>query len=370
MTPIPTVRGRLIGALLYIAFAVGAPVTANPPQQVYALQSRMVEDLFCQEATTCWVSVVNDPANIAPNSWYIARTNDGGLSWNAWQPNVPIAKMFFLTSEIGWGFSNDQSRSLLAKTTNGGMTWTKLPSGAIPQNGRNTLLTSLGFGDINMGWLVGEQPMGLSFVLQFREGEGRTGIVAELTGKSGISRTIFVRPRHGIWISGNSSIEFSKDEGHTWEQQLRPEELPGDLRFLTIQDVWVDDNGDGFAVGGDGYGVVLKTKDFGEHWEFDFHGTETSTTSFTSISPRVGHQICVVGYSTAVYCSLGEGKDWAKRGNLPDIKRPAGSDLPPYTKIALVADGLHGLALNSNGSLYRTADAGKTWTQVDPLNLP
>mgnify|MGYP003513679323 FL=1 len=54
------------------------------------------------------------------------ESNDGGLTWI--QLNVPFSLfdgfngLFFLDSQNGWAFGNDNYR-----TTNGGTTWTQLP---------------------------------------------------------------------------------------------------------------------------------------------------------------------------------------------------------------------------------------------------
>ena len=68
------------------------------------------------------------------NAGVILHTSDGGQTWAAQTSGTTLNlfTVYFIDNQTGWAAGHDQS-SVLLKTTNGGTTWTEIPTTGINQ---------------------------------------------------------------------------------------------------------------------------------------------------------------------------------------------------------------------------------------------
>ena len=294
----------------------------------------------------------------------MARTEDAGDTWTVTKPNIPASPLFFCSGKTGWGLSAKGEANFLAETTDGGLTWKSLASIPIPAS-RSVVFGGLAFLDVQNGWAIGSQTEGLSYVVQTRDGGKTEQVVAELSGRYGVSRAVVVLPEKRIWLLGNESILYSEDVGRSWKQQLDPANLPGHYASLALEDAWINPDGHGLAVGESGRGVILKTNDFGYHWDVAF--LSNSSTGFKSVSFGDSDHGCVVGMSTMLYCTADGGSTWTSKGTLPGPEDTRSHEEIIYSKIIFGKGGRRGWVLRALGFLYQTDDGGATWNKLDLL---
>jgi len=353
--------GLVFASLIVFAFAtIVTPKGAlRELQGFYAIPHNATFDFFCYGSDDCWAVVASEP--LKSRVWHLARTTNGGETWTIWKPNIPSSPLFFLDRNVGWGLSTESGKAFLAKTSDGGLTWGKLPPLPSPQHG----FTGLRFLDPQNGWLFGEQPLGLSFVVRTIDGGNSAQVVSELSGKYGLSGAVAVGPGRRIWLLGNQSILYSADGGRSWKQQLDPANLPGHLRSLMIDDLYAQTNGKTIAVGEAGLGLILRSDDFGEHWPTVYISKDS--TYFLSIAFWDSDHACTVGRSTWLYCTSDGGSTWTGRNVLPGPQDPKSQEDVVYSKIIFRKDGKRGWALREAGFLYQTDDGGQTWRELNLL---
>jgi photosystem II stability/assembly factor-like uncharacterized protein len=109
-------------------------LTAPPPTATpVPLPVSGLTELHMQDASRGWAW-----ASKSDNSFLLLTTADGGLTWkDVTPPNLPVVSFgsFFLDADTAWVqlFDSGKNTSGLARTTNGGRTWTELSSSLQPQ---------------------------------------------------------------------------------------------------------------------------------------------------------------------------------------------------------------------------------------------
>lgn len=176
--------------------------------------------------------------------------------------------------------------------------------------------------------------------------DGRTWHLAQVPTRVTLTAVHMHDHNRGWAVGHDATILGSSDGGATWQllYQAPEEELP-------LLDVWFRDHLTGFAVGA--YGYYLVTEDGGTNWsqqtvdvDADFHLNRITA------APD-GDRLYIAAEAGEFYRSEG--------GSLWDVlSTPYGGSW--FGALALDQDRL--LVAGLRGHLYRSEDAGESWTQV------
>ena len=252
----------------------GTLLTTDDGGKVWRATPRPTEDalrdVYFSDEQNGWLvcerSIYDLKTNDEPRT-YLLRTVDGGMSWK--QVNVigkdvdaRLVRALFTDAGRGWAFGEEGA---LYTTRDGGESWArqKVPT-------RNLLLGGW-FLDNEQGWLVGAG----ATLLQTSDGgeTWRTGTLLGFepaSGKSADARRVrfnaasFVDKRRGWAVGSEGRVFKTLDGGRTWgEQNSNVQADLYDVKFL--------DETEGWAAGAQG--TLIQTTDGGKHWNIVPSGT-------------------------------------------------------------------------------------------------
>ncbi len=267
-----------------------------------------------------------------------AGDTQSGWCWQSPRPSGNgVAGIHFLSTQVGWTVGDVGA---IHKTTDGGKTWIKQPSGVTKS------LRRVRFVDSNNGWVLGDA----GTVLHTSDGGAHWSQQAEGFWNSGgdVSLTV-VSPAVAVIQGPDSKFQATTNGGANWAQRFGA----GPLAVPSL----VAPDGTMWAVNGDG---LRKTTDFGLNW------TLVRSLPNLSVLPSL------VVRGQAVWMMSGPGTVPAQGEVQYVLQRSVdgGTTWEEFTTAGLPA--IHGNTLDfrdanvgtvaSDGNLYRTADAGRTWT--------
>lgn len=229
-------------------------------RKLYPLTRDNLRDVYFANERVGWLVAERDVLKLKNNDeprTYLLKTQDGGSSWqriflNGADVNARLVRVVFADSQRGWVFG--ESGTVFA-TRDGGVQWTRQ---AAPT--RHLLLGGT-FVDYAHGWLVGAG----ATILQTSDGgmSWQSGVVRDGAGAR-FTATSFAGNSLG-WAVGTAGLIFAtNDGGRTWFQQHSTIDTDlFDVKFV--------DTSEGWAVGSQG--TLLGTKDGGRHWLATSSGT-------------------------------------------------------------------------------------------------
>jgi len=219
-----------------------------------------LRDVYFANEQTGWLVCDRDVFKLKSNDeprTYLLKTVDGGMSWqrvtlDGFDVNARLVRAMFTDPDHGWAFG--ESGALFA-TSDGGTNWKRK---ALPSK---HLLLGGTFVDNAHGWLVGAG----ATVLQTSDG-GATwhhGLVRDGSGVR-FTATSFVGSRLGWAVGIGGRVFATADGGQTWfEQRSNATDDLFDVRFLDAQQGWIAGS----------QGTLLHTNDAGRHWMTTPSGT-------------------------------------------------------------------------------------------------
>ncbi|MDX6499494.1 MAG: hypothetical protein QOG23_2754 [Blastocatellia bacterium] len=229
-------------------------------RKLYPLTKDNLRDVYFANEKVGWLVAERDVLKLKTNDeprTYLMKTQDGGSSWqrvflNGADVNARLVRVVFADSQRGWVFGES---GIVFATRDGGVQWTRQ---AAPT--RHLLLGGT-FLDYAHGWLVGAG----ATILQTSDGgmSWQSGVVRDGAGAR-FTATSFAGNSLG-WAVGTAGLIFATtDGGRTWsEQHSNIETDLFDVKFV--------DTSEGWAVGSQG--TLLSTKDGGRHWIATSSGT-------------------------------------------------------------------------------------------------
>lgn len=184
----------------------------------------------------------------------------------------------------------------------------------------------------------------------YSDDQGAHWLQAQVPVSADLNAVSFPTAVHG-WAVGNDGVVLhSRDGGQHWEKQLDGRAL-ADGTDSTLLDVWFSDDQHGYAVGL--FNLLLRTEDGGQHWlPWQDHSDNPQSLHLTSLAP-VGDALYITG----------------EQGLLLKLDR-AGErfrQVPtPYAGTLFGAVGKPGLLLiyGLRGNAYRSTDGGRQWQPV------
>jgi photosystem II stability/assembly factor-like uncharacterized protein len=219
-----------------------------------------IRDLYFADALEGWLLCERNIYDLRSNDeqrTYLMKTSDGGEHWkrlNLRGANVTARLMRALFSNGGRGWAFGEGGSIYT-THDSGASWIEL------QSPTRYLLLGGAFIDENSGWLVGAG----ATILQTSDG-GETWRQGRIPGATNIrfNAASFVDARYGWAVGSGGAIYRTSNGGRSWQSQTS--NVASDLfdvKFLDAAEGWV--------VGAEG--TLLHTHDGGLHWTSERSGT-------------------------------------------------------------------------------------------------
>lgn len=287
----------------------------------------------------------------------IARTTDGGISWQ-WNNSLQVTTPFLFWNDMAFtdslnGYavgswlmtSVNEYRGIIARTTDGGISW----NGWAPDS--VAALTSCAFLNKNTGFAVGNN----EWILRTSDG-GVSWQRMTPTRYNDPSR-VSILPSGRIVVIVGRRLRFSDDSGITWQTDsvstLRP--------MLIFADSLHGISAGGF-IGDTKGGRYFTTEDGGSTWVPDYFapGVESISASLVqaSVAAKDG-SLWMTDNRGMILRSLDAGKSW---------KNLAGYSVP-FLEITFntARSGWTRGSTNAN-LLLHTADGGQTWAPHFPLD--
>ncbi len=285
----------------------------------------------------------------------ILKTTDGGVTWGKLKysgVNGTVRGIYFSDENTGWILSSTSSAAQVAKTTNGGATWTTV----LNHNGGD--LEDMSFSSAGVGVCSGGGTGRLD-IYYTKDGdtwekgsiEGGLPPVYTRTDARGIYMTDADTAHIVGWGSRAAGLQpsihlKSTDGGKTWRYVTQPEEKRTYVNLFTVA---FKDANTGFAAGGSSYegSVVVKTTDAGETWE------RIEVPLGFSVKGIVvkGNKVVLSGSGGNIALSTDFGNTWKLVSPIPNSTLYT---LDIVSDKVIYASGFYGLVL-------KTTDGGKNW---------
>ncbi len=197
-------------------------------QKVFTQTRDTVEDVYFANESIGWLIAERDELKLKTNDEarsYLLKTEDGGLTWRQVFPrpdsNARLVRAVFADAERGWVFGET---GIVLATVDGGMHWTRQTAPT------KHLLLGGAFVDYAHGWLVGAGATILQTSnggLTWQSGAVRDGAGARFNAIS------FVGNRLGWTVGAGGRIFATIDGGRSWSAQPSPVTLDlMDVKFV------------------------------------------------------------------------------------------------------------------------------------------
>ncbi len=219
-----------------------------------------------RSGTMAWLHAVHfidrDHGWVAGSGGTLLETTDGGATWKkvSTATKDTLRDVYFADDHSGWLVAerdlfklktNDEARSYLMNTEDGGLTWRQVFLDGL---GAEARIVRAVFADRDSGWVFGET--GVAF---FTRDGGAHWMRQQLPTKHLLLGGVFVSDSNGWLVGAGATILQTKDGGSTWHSGLVRE--GAGVRFNSASFI-----GDrlGWAVGS--MGKIFTTSDGGRMW--------------------------------------------------------------------------------------------------------
>jgi photosystem II stability/assembly factor-like uncharacterized protein len=274
------------------------------------------------------------------------RSADGGATWStSFAIGSSVNAMHFVSSTLGYVVGD---QGFIARTDDGGQTWTPQISTV------QTTLNDVHFFDANLGLAVGDG----STILHSTDG-GTTWTPVTVPGFGNAYGVSFADADVAITVGTNGARLRSVDGGASWTRLDVPVNV---VETRTLRSVIFTSATTGFAAGGQS-NPIMRTDDAGQTWAkvpgASASGATDGSCGFGAIA-LLGNK----GLAAATCGWLAHSSD----GGVSWTKFPAvGLHLETDTfDVAFGAGSAVAVAVGGEGQLYRTTNAGASWTSLFP----
>ncbi|MFX3632790.1 MAG: WD40/YVTN/BNR-like repeat-containing protein [Candidatus Pristimantibacillus sp.] len=316
------------------------------------------------------IQFLNGTTGRAAGNGFLIGTSDAGSTWQSiYKGTWQFTQLDFISNTTGWALAKSSSNgpNALIHTTNGGTTFTKIPTGSLA-------LERVHFTDSKQGFGYTK-----AYAYQTSNG-GKTWTKIKTPANTRYAE--FTDAKHGwvLIVAPGSGYKLFKtaDGGATWSTKLtvKSDEVSGGEIYTRGNQVWAEFYG-GTGMSQQSYSLYAST-DNGASWRKVIDqdtagggaapGGAAGVTNKGPASPG-GHSsnmelvdgaAILAGYSPAgevigVGRSLDSGKSWS---NLKGIK-----GMESVISFTSKDQGWMADTSLSDPAVYRTTDGGKTWSE-------
>jgi photosystem II stability/assembly factor-like uncharacterized protein len=224
----------------------------------------------------------------------------------------------------------------LLKTTDGGSTWVKDPTG-------NTYaLNQICFISAAVGYICGSNNSNHSIVLQTTDG-GVTWNSQQLATTYPLYNIHFANANYGFTSDVHGTIFTTSDGGITWSTSAL-----GSWGLGSVYEIFFNTSTVGFIVGDKVFGGINKTVDGGLTWQTKSHPINETIFDVFFINANEGW---VAGEQGALMHTTDAGDTW--------IAQPTGTT--ETIRSIFFVNTNDGFAIGNNGTILKTTNAGTTW---------
>lgn len=276
------------------------------------------------------------------------RSTDAGATWStSFAIGSSVNAMHLVSSSLGFAVGD---QGFIARTNDGGQTWTPQTSSV------QTTLNDVHFFDANLGLAVGDS----NTMLRSTDG-GATWTKITMPPHGNAYGVRFADANIAVAVGSNGARLRSTDGGASWTRLDTP--VAG-CQTCTLRSVAFTSATMGFAVG-DQSNKILLTDDAGLTWASvpgaNAAGATDGSCGFGAIDFSGANGIAAATCGWVAHTSDG-GVTWTKF--------PAGGiALETDTFDVAFGTGAIAVATGAEGQLYRTTNAGVSWTNVFPQRV-
>jgi photosystem II stability/assembly factor-like uncharacterized protein len=285
---------------------------------------------------------------------------DSGATWSqqgiGQLPNVDFYGVSAVGPYSAWVVgAASEGYATIYRTSNGGVTWTRMGTAA---NIPNTSLLKVYALDDNHVWAVG-----VGAILHTTDG-GVTWTNLIPTGyETTLLQGVFALNATNLWVTGGPNAGYatilqSSNAGASWTRQSGGDVAQAD-HLLGIA---AADGQTAWTVGGTGAGYIgLRTTDGGTTWQRQ--AAVVGTQGDANEVSLVGTSAVWLACDTTLFRSADAGASWTE------------NSASEFTLGISAVNSMEAWAVRAsyNGSIYHTTDGGTNWTQISQLdgeNLP
>jgi photosystem II stability/assembly factor-like uncharacterized protein len=288
----------------------------------------------------------------ANNGWaaggnYLLKTSDGGNNWT-WiygdtsnSFNTGIFAIYFVDADTGFVFGNDGQ---LARTTDGGNTWNaKIMDDYIGGYLDIFGFTAVTFTDKNTGWLIGSGYYGNEL---FKTTDCGRSWVWDYQAFNSVDYALhdicFINKNQG-YILGNVLYETT-DGGTTW-QLKNPDNEEGPYSSVAFTDSLT-----GWVIGGETGNSIYKTTDGGNNWTIITDSALSSPDQLFKVRFADNNNGWIVGQNGIIYRTTDSGINWISQRDA----------IHNFYSIYFI-DENRGWAVGDSGIVLHTTNGGDNW---------
>lgn len=240
---------------------------------------------------------------IGGDEGYLARTEDGGLSWT--EQRLPtrnsINDVYFVSKEKGFVLAGDS----IFSTSDSGFVWQQSKTFAAADfRGAAPELYSLRFDGKKRGWVVGSVSRGdrvEDSILAITRDGGATWQILQAPSRQELIHIDFVDDKNGWIVGAGGAILRTTDAGESWTRQESGTPL-------TLYHIDFRNKKQGLAVGE--RGTILATENGGESWS---KVTSPARATLLSVQFVSEDEAWVIGRGGATLRSGDGGRTWVEQ---------------------------------------------------------
>ncbi len=282
-------------------------------------------------ATTGWAISATD------NEGVVLTTTDGGASWTSLDLSTSASRFYgldFVDEDTGYLLGSSTHK--LLKTTDGGVTWRRMPD-PDPTAPSGSFMNNLQFLDAQTGF-IGDQFTGLIYRTTDGGETWTSGSIAAIGTLQGFT---FLNADTGFSSDDQGNVFKTTDGGTSWSQ------LTTGYEGRTMNNISFSSEGVGYVCG---Y-YMIKTTDGGANWDL----TGSSLNNLRTVYPVNDQTVYVGGSEGNILKTTDGGTNWdAQTSNISD-----------QLNGSFFINTTTGWMVGNNGAIVKTADGGSTWTVKD-----